>query len=641
MPLFPSLCAPSWSSSSSASSLFTTSGSPLKSSSRSQQTRRQACCCLMTTKTETEKTLLKVNVFSKKERTRSLKSKSILVMKAVSSSSSFRDEEEDDDLEDEDEEDEYYSFDDGEDFERAQQRERVGQRTSDRQRARLATGFGKGRKNASSSSSSSLSSSRDDSRLAALIDGGEVFFLSTAVAMKARQVYVEQRARAENENASVASSSGGALMDLPLYLAVVVGAVLRRASTSASGSGMFSSVFASGDKVKFPRAVNVRVQNLEVGLERLDENQRRYSRDVSRLGTRVRLTRRELSPMIRRAEATSIAFGEVAAELAKRIEVAEEEGSKLAETMASLHAVSAKQFEVLSKSVRELRAAMKELEMEAEEAAMMTSEEIASRKTNGIINSSRFAKKEELEKLERMLTEALEEMEDCLTTMVREKAIALGEEIDDISLMKDDSDVNDDEEREEEKNKELVWVGESSAQKKKSALLESKSQNAGKRDDDDEKKIAAENEPPTIQLYKFDEFNSSSSSRSSNSSSSSTDDESGTRRDGGDVSKSSSFIVRAEKPPQVDRTTGFIESDNTGMGNIFAVEPKQLYTESPTSDKYAKVGLGGIPGAILAVVILAGVFFGVQTLGSFEEVNNEFAGYDGESVSYYSEKFSS
>ena len=102
-----------------------------------------------------------------------------------------------------------------------------------------------------------------------------------------------------------------------------------------------------------------------------------------------------------------------------------------------------------------------------------------------------------------------------------------------------------------------------------------------------------------------------------------------------------SFTVRAEKPPQVDRTTGFIESDNTGMGNIFAVEPKQLYTESPTSDKYAKVGLGGIPGAILAVGILAGVFFGVQTLGSFEEVNNEFAGYDGESVSYYSEKFSS
>ena len=47
--------------------------------------------------------------------------------------------------------------------------------------------------------------------MAAFIDGGEVFFLSTAVAMKARQVYVEQRARAENENASVASSSGAPL----------------------------------------------------------------------------------------------------------------------------------------------------------------------------------------------------------------------------------------------------------------------------------------------------------------------------------------------------------------------------------------------------------------------------------------------
>jgi len=84
----------------------------------------------------------------------------------------------------------------------------------------------------------------------------------------------------------------------------------------------------------------------------------------------------------------------------------------------------------------------------------------------------------------------------------------------------------------------------------------------------------------------------------------------------------------------------FLSVDAQGMGNIFAVEPKQLYTESPTSDKYAKVGLGGIPGAILAMGILAGVFFGVKTLGSFEEVNNEFAGYDGESVSYYSDKFS-
>merc|ERR1711990_121270 len=98
--------------------------------------------------------------------------------------------------------------------------------------------------------------------------------------------------------------------------------------------------------------------------------------------------------------------------------------------------------------------------------------------------------------------------------------------------------------------------------------------------------------------------------------------------------------VKAAKPPQVNRTTGFIESDNTGMGNIFAIEPKQLYTESPTSDKYAKTGLGGIVGVVLTLGILAGVFIGVKTLGSFEASNNEFVGYAGESVSHYAQKFS-
>ena len=304
-------------------------------------------------------------------------------------------------------------------------------------------------------------------------------------------------------------------MDLPLYLAVVVGAVLRRASSSvASGGGVFSSVFANG-KLKYPRAVNARVQNLEVGFERLDENQRRYSRDVSRLGTRVRLTRRELSPMIRRAEATSVKFGEGAAELARRIEVAEEEGSKLAETMASLHAVSAKQFEVLSKSVRELRAAMKQLELEADESAMMSSEEGAYSSRRAANLGSRYAKKEELEKLELMLTEALEEMEDCLTTMVREKAVALGEEIDDISLMKDEEEK---EEEEKEDDKELVWVGEtvqSSAPAPSSTNVKSFSPSsssssapvAGGENKNDE-----DASPPTIQLYKFDDFDDASSS---------------------------------------------------------------------------------------------------------------------------------
>lgn len=94
-------------------------------------------------------------------------------------------------------------------------------------------------------------------------------------------------------------------------------------------------------------------------------------------------------------------------------------------------------------------------------------------------------------------------------------------------------------------------------------------------------------------------------------------------------------------PPKVDRTTGFIESDNTGMGNIFAVEPKQLYTESPTSDKYAKQGLGGIGGAVVALAVVGAVAFATTGLAGFEETNNEFANYNGPSVTSLVEQFES
>ena len=90
----------------------------------------------------------------------------------------------------------------------------------------------------------------------------------------------------------------------------------------------------------------------------------------------------------------------------------------------------------------------------------------------------------------------------------------------------------------------------------------------------------------------------------------------------------------------LDQTTGYIGKDNSGNGNIFAIEPKQLYTESPTSDKYAKQGLGGIPGALLALGIVAGVAFATQNLGSFEEKNNEFANFQGKPLTYYIETFS-
>ena len=99
-----------------------------------------------------------------------------------------------------------------------------------------------------------------------------------------------------------------------------------------------------------------------------------------------------------------------------------------------------------------------------------------------------------------------------------------------------------------------------------------------------------------------------------------------------------STVVQA-KGEQLDRTTGYIGKDNSGNGNIFAIEPRQLYTESPTSDKYAKVGLGGIPGVILAVGILAGTFVATQSLGTFEESAQEFVNFQGESLTYYIDKF--
>mmetsp|Transcript_7447 Transcript_7447/g.30155 ORF Transcript_7447/g.30155 Transcript_7447/m.30155 type:complete len:140 (-) Transcript_7447:155-574(-) len=106
------------------------------------------------------------------------------------------------------------------------------------------------------------------------------------------------------------------------------------------------------------------------------------------------------------------------------------------------------------------------------------------------------------------------------------------------------------------------------------------------------------------------------------------------------VAKRGMNVVVKAKGPQIDRTTGFIGEDNSGKGNIFAIEPKQLYTESPTSDKYAKQGLGGIPGALLALGIVAGVAFATQNLGSFEEKNNEFANFQGKPLTYYIETFS-
>lgn len=58
---------------------------------------------------------------------------------------------------------------------------------------------------------------------------------------------------------------------------------------------------------------------------------------------------------------------------------------------------------------------------------------------------------------------------------------------------------------------------------------------------------------------------------------------------------------------------GFVEEDNSGKANIFAVEPKTLYTSSPRSDKAASQGLGGSKGLVLILAMAA--FVALSTIG--------------------------
>ncbi|CAL5220067.1 g2018 [Coccomyxa viridis] len=74
-----------------------------------------------------------------------------------------------------------------------------------------------------------------------------------------------------------------------------------------------------------------------------------------------------------------------------------------------------------------------------------------------------------------------------------------------------------------------------------------------------------------------------------------------------------SFIVLAAKQKQMNtirerpRARGYVSEDNSGKANIFGVEPRQLYTSSPTSDSAARQGLGGQLGLLILVGCIAAV----------------------------------
>jgi hypothetical protein len=90
--------------------------------------------------------------------------------------------------------------------------------------------------------------------------------------------------------------------------------------------------------------------------------------------------------------------------------------------------------------------------------------------------------------------------------------------------------------------------------------------------------------------------------------------------------------VRAgAKPPRRQGGMGFVQEDNSGKANIFAVEPRTLYTSSPRADKEARKGLGGAQGlglilGIAGVVAVATVGVGILQPKSVEEVGRSYGG---------------
>jgi len=192
----------------------------------------------------------------------------------------------------------------------------------------------------------------------AFLDGAEVFALTAAVGVKARAAYVEQR------NVAVATRTGtpvppraaiSTFGDFPLYVAVVAGTLLRRIGKSRDAASV-------GALRGVPSSVAARIAMLEQANDSVVEVSRRTARDVSRVGTRLRLTRRELSPPLRKVQAETKENAQILAAVAQRIELLEAELVDGQSTMSGLHTVSSKQFEVLSKAISDLKQSQAELE---------------------------------------------------------------------------------------------------------------------------------------------------------------------------------------------------------------------------------------------------------------------------------------
>jgi len=210
------------------------------------------------------------------------------------------------------------------------------------------------------------SSSGAASLLPQLVDGAEVFFLLTAGGTRAASAYDSAQRRAAYVAANpsapppppVPISAWAA--DAALFGAVAAGAVIRRRSPRADSepSGPGAAVRARRTAEGYaPTGVFARVKNLEMSQDRIAASVDRANRDLSRVSTRVRATRRELSPSLRKVEARTEEQAQYSAAMERRLATLGDEVKAAQETMMALTDMTAKQFGALSAAVKELKEA--------------------------------------------------------------------------------------------------------------------------------------------------------------------------------------------------------------------------------------------------------------------------------------------
>ena len=145
--------------------------------------------------------------------------------------------------------------------------------------------------------------------------------------------------------------------DLALVAAVAFSSVLRRI-----GAGKSSADDKDENESSFSQrngspsdSVLARVRRLESAHDRVALAASRNARDLSKVSTRVRLVRRELSPALRKVEAQSAARDAEAAVLETRVAKLGEELRSSQSTIGALQGVTAKQFDALAGAVTDLK----------------------------------------------------------------------------------------------------------------------------------------------------------------------------------------------------------------------------------------------------------------------------------------------